>query len=357
MNSEVNYEKLMIAKFFSWLSPPIFGWAAYMDYSNGYELIAMFNTTVALSGPLCFIFFKIFQNKLILTGFALSVCFLNLVLIATTQMDKADNLLWVPLLPLVFIFFSNMVVGLSLCVVGLLVFTCCYLNWEQWTGTTGLSIDVFLQMFSAYIVAGIIAGLYEYSRQQMATSLRNEADLDSLTKIQNRRAFDRYLSGLIRKSMNESSTFSLVLFDIDNFKNINDSLGHNIGDKVLVKLADVAKTSLRGSDQIARWGGEEFILLLPYTNVQGAVTLAEKLRGIISDIEFSGVSSISASFGVTEYNPGDTNVDLITRADQALYRSKSEGKNRVRFKLLEKQSSVTKDSRIELSGKHIHTSH
>jgi len=119
------------------------------------------------------------------------------------------------------------------------------------------------------------------------------------------------------------------MIDIDHFKQVNDSFGHMAGDVVLVELAELFKTSIRSADIVGRWGGEEFMVILPDTDENGAVELAEKIRRKVSENRFPKQDGITISLGVSVFND-DTSVDtIIYRADQALYLAKNKGRNQV----------------------------
>ncbi|MGL4315627.1 MAG: GGDEF domain-containing protein, partial [Pseudomonas sp.] len=122
---------------------------------------------------------------------------------------------------------------------------------------------------------------------------------------------------------------SLLFFDLDHFKQINDLYGHEAGDKVLYNLARLADKHLRESDSLGRWGGEEFLILMPHTDLQQAQQLAEKLRALIVSSPLLEQQVVSASFGVAQLAPGEALRDLVRSADSALYQAKSLGRNRV----------------------------
>lgn len=156
--------------------------------------------------------------------------------------------------------------------------------------------------------------------------------VDPLTGAYNRRYFRKRLEEEIERAKRTEGTFSLIMFDLDNFKEINDKYGHEVGDITIRKVSRVVRERIRKTDIFARWGGEEFFILLPNTDLNGAVKLAEELRDRINQIEIPGGERVTASFGVTSYRPGDTAKDLRTRADSLLYKSKASGKNRISFK-------------------------
>ncbi|MDO9061836.1 MAG: GGDEF domain-containing protein, partial [Bradyrhizobium sp.] len=114
----------------------------------------------------------------------------------------------------------------------------------------------------------------------------------------------------------------------------NDTHGHPIGDAVLVRLSEIVFTSIRKSDLLARWGGEEFVILAPGQDGPAACQAAEKLRAAIEQAAFSAVGKITCSFGIAEFSPGDSPATLVARADDALYRAKMQGRNRVELSSL-----------------------
>jgi len=164
--------------------------------------------------------------------------------------------------------------------------------------------------------------------------IRKLADYDALTHIYSRVKFNEMFPIYMERRDRFDETFSLILFDIDNFKEINDTQGHNIGDKVLVELTTIVRQKLkelkiRRSTMFSRWGGEEFIILLQFKKIEEAYKIANILRTEISRYNFPNGLKVSCSFGVTEIKPTDTEVDIFQRVDKALYQAKDNGKNRV----------------------------
>ncbi len=164
----------------------------------------------------------------------------------------------------------------------------------------------------------------------------NEAQRDFLTGLFNRKALDKMLDELIAFTEEHGTALSLLMIDVDHFKKFNDTHGHLIGDEVLKMVAKLLTESLKGKDVVARFGGEEFAVLLPSTNIDNAVTVAESIRRAIAGKELKRrdtgevVGSVSVSIGVASYHPGSDTVPLfLKRADDALYVSKNKGRNRV----------------------------
>ena len=161
----------------------------------------------------------------------------------------------------------------------------------------------------------------------------NLADTDDLTGIWNRRYFRRQLPQEIERARTFSVPLSLLLFDIDDFKQINDSFGHVIGDVVLSELCGAVRETLRPTDSISRFGGDEFAVILPHTDLAGATAVSERLlariRNLTIPTDEEGAIQCSVSIGIAEYRREDACAsDLIRRADERLYLSKRQGKNR-----------------------------
>ncbi len=161
----------------------------------------------------------------------------------------------------------------------------------------------------------------------LARRLEREAMTDPLTGIGNRRMFNRLLEKEWHRCQRHGSALSLVLFDVDHFKRINDRWGHPKGDAVLRSLAALIERQLRGCDTVCRWGGEEFAVLLPETDADGAWKLAERLRRAAEDAELAGLR-VTISLGAAQCAPGERIPEWIARADRALYAAKQAGRNR-----------------------------
>lgn len=155
---------------------------------------------------------------------------------------------------------------------------------------------------------------------------------DPLTKLFNRHKFNEVFENmLMRRHWSEGNTFGLIIADIDYFKRVNDTYGHQAGDKVLVSVAHTFAETVRVGDVLARWGGEEFVFLLPDVEVTKTLHVAEKLRAAVEKTEIPNVGKVTASFGVSIYTAGDTIESMMHRADTALYEAKENGRNRIEF--------------------------
>ncbi|QAR32039.1 PAS domain S-box protein [Geovibrio thiophilus] len=152
---------------------------------------------------------------------------------------------------------------------------------------------------------------------------------DPLTGLYNRLRLDTVFRKELERCERYGCALSVILIDVDGFKSINDSYGHQTGDIVLREAAEVLRNNIRKTDTIGRWGGEEFLIICPETDLEGSVRLAEKLRTAVAGYEFMIVGSVTCSIGVTEYEENAGESVMMKAADQALYQAKREGRNRV----------------------------
>ncbi|MBT9503059.1 MAG: diguanylate cyclase [Burkholderiaceae bacterium] len=192
-----------------------------------------------------------------------------------------------------------------------------------------LRINTELQRMNAELEAKVAARTLEL--QQKNAELERLAITDPLTRLNNRLMLDKTLEGELARCQRFGGPLALILVDIDKFKQVNDSFGHQAGDVVLTTVAGLLAHGARETDLAGRWGGEEFMLICRNTDADGAATLAEKLRLAIQGRELDGVGRCTASFGVSAWQPGDNFESLVARADAALYRAKARGRNRVEF--------------------------
>jgi diguanylate cyclase (GGDEF)-like protein len=173
----------------------------------------------------------------------------------------------------------------------------------------------------------MIALFYLVMKKEEA--INKYAMIDSITGIYNRGTFMDFSRKLLARQRREQVPISLAMIDIDNFKDTNDLHGHRIGDKVLAEIANVILDCIRDSDILARYGGDELILLLPDTKLDVAVSVLERIRFIIEATSFTKIKRITVSIGVHQIKENETIDDAITFADMALYKAKSEGRNQV----------------------------
>ncbi len=191
----------------------------------------------------------------------------------------------------------------------------------------GKTYDVFWIPVDKNLYLHYLIDVTKY--KQLQDKLIELSMKDPLTGLYNRRFFEKKFEEERERCKRFSKTFSIIMLDIDDFKKINDTYGHNVGDEVLINIANTIMKRIRKIDIAARWGGEEFVILLPETGLRDASFVAEDIRVSIEKIKVSKVKKITASFGVAEYRDGDNLYKLINRADEQLYKAKKNGKNQV----------------------------
>lgn len=194
-----------------------------------------------------------------------------------------------------------------------------------------------------YWVKAIISPIYDENGDTKGyTAIRNDitskklieeiSQKDKLTQIYNRLKLDETLELEIARANRYGMNFSIILLDIDKFKSVNDTYGHQAGDSVLVQMAQILSKNIRNTDLVGRWGGEEFLIICPNTTGNQCKILAENLRKKIENFEFDIVKNITSSFGVSEYIFKEKDSNLLKRCDDALYEAKKSGRNQVLLK-------------------------
>jgi len=240
--------------------------------------------------------------------------------------------------------------------------TVCYLLtyfpiWDENDCISGLclvAMDVTEQRNEADAVTRLA------SMEQVNADLRNTVETleqlartDRLTSAWNRRQFEEALDGEIDRSIRYGHPISMMLLDIDHFKNVNDQYGHLVGDRVLRDVADCIREVMRKSDSLTRWGGEEFIVLTPNTGLSSARILAERICLNIAGHAFAGLGAVTVSIGVAEYTAPESRDDWINRTDRKMYTAKAQGRNRVEFDPLRPAGSVIAE---HIDGAFVHLS-
>lgn len=193
-----------------------------------------------------------------------------------------------------------------------------------------LGVIDFITIFSTVLLSTSFAFIFAFSASKKHKQLSLLATIDPLTSAGNRRALDIQLTKIIGAQTRKKSTVSLILFDLDYFKKINDECGHATGDQVLVSVAKLINEHTRLSDSLYRYGGEEFIIVPLAQSLESANILAEKLRYTIENSNLLPERIVTISLGVAQYRHNETVESWIHRADSALYLAKKSGRNQVR---------------------------
>jgi diguanylate cyclase (GGDEF)-like protein len=209
----------------------------------------------------------------------------------------------------------------------------------MFTGMTIMAVNNLWALYSLnelqfanvfrWVNAFICMGIATLLIQRIGLLQQRNALTDALTGLLNRHALYPILNQELDRSARYARPFSIILFDIDEFKAVNDTFGHMEGDKVLKELSTLVSGLLRKTDFAGRWGGEEFLLILPETDTAEAVILAERIRMKVEDTFFTQVYNVTASFSVVAYRTGQNLESLLDCADKALYQAKNNGRNQV----------------------------
>jgi len=266
-----------------------------------------------------------------------STLFLFLLLFIYLNQNNSFGLIWMIFLPIFAMTVNGAKVGLRFSLAFILILlVLAYTGIGHWQSGSWdlmsfmrLSVASVLLCFVIYINENARSSAKEQETIAL-NELRRLSTIDELTQISNRRNINKNLNESILNSKRHNQKLSVCLFDIDDFKLVNDHFGHLVGDLVLQKLAQQVKSSIRTTDLLGRWGGEEFLIILNHEDLNSAYKLSEKLRKTVENIRFDAFSKqITCSFGLSEYVDGMTAEQLIESADKALYLAKTTGKNRV----------------------------
>ncbi len=185
---------------------------------------------------------------------------------------------------------------------------------------------IFLVIYRYRVIAG-----YNTKLEELNQKLAKLAMTDQLTQLPNRYLLDQEIQRVIASSKRYQEPFSMVLFDLDYFKEINDVYGHQMGDEVLMHVSNEMGRATRDADLLGRWGGEEFLLVCPKTNLAGALKLANKIRVHLAQQRFLTGKQITLSAGVAEFGKDENYHSILKRLDDSLYIAKQSGRNTVRY--------------------------
>lgn len=183
--------------------------------------------------------------------------------------------------------------------------------------------------FIALIAPTVIGTRLIRRDRVLRETMTRQSQEDDLTGLLNRRRTAELIENEIQRANRYDTVFSVILIDIDHFKAVNDQFGHQAGDEVLIKITEVIRSKVRATDLVGRWGGEEFLIILPQTDLGGSYSLAEKIRTRLESAYLGKIGHRTASFGVTAFEDGDDMEAIVARADAGLYAAKRGGRNRI----------------------------
>ena len=191
--------------------------------------------------------------------------------------------------------------------------------------------SMIFKVISIFIGVGLLLLWRFYELKKYSQKLLHLSETDLLTQLYNRTKTDQVLYDSIEDAKRTDEPFSVLLLDIDLFKAINDTFGHPIGDKVLIEMAKLLKESIRHSDTLGRWGGEEFLILCPNSTQEEALSVAERIQETLRKGIFPTNQHHTVSIGIATFRSEDTPHTLISHADDALYQAKHKGRNTICF--------------------------
>lgn len=202
-----------------------------------------------------------------------------------------------------------------------------YLKREAYSEVLSLIINILEIYKLTLVLDNVISNIIVKKAESMISEKVKLSETDPLTNVMNRRKFEDLLESLLLRAQRTAMPLTIMVLDIDNFKQINDIYGHQVGDQVLVDIAHLVSTSIRKNDHLVRYGGEEFVIINADSEIKGVLHLAEKIRKDVADHVFSDVGHVTVSLGVAGLKNDDDTATLFKRADMKLYEAKSNGKN------------------------------
>jgi diguanylate cyclase (GGDEF)-like protein len=310
-----------------------------MHYSQGDYALAAFLLAISFLSAINFYLF--YKNKIKYTLSSDLLLYpllaLMLYLVATGGVDNTGAL-WIYAIPVISLFLYGLRKGLVvLLFFSAIVVLILFLPADILDFSVQYSFDFKIRLILVFLLVVALTLAYAYSTQKLFSQmhLMNErltmmAEEDQLTRLQNRRGIQYQLKRLYEDAQRTGKNFSIILCDIDFFKDINDRYGHQIGDQVLIEIAQIIKETIRKSDMAARWGGEEFLIVLPGARQREAYQVAEKIRQNVLKFPFYYQGQelrISLSSGVSQMKDAASIDDLIRQADDYMYQAKSKGRN------------------------------
>ena len=303
---------------------------AVSDYFTGNLVVASASAGIAVLAPAVLLLSRRPRFARLPLLFCHWLLFAMFLLGSLNQFPyRPEKSVWVTLFPVAYFYLGGLRLGLRLSIVSLLILILAYFVMPSLQGRPAqLTPYAFAQSLGAFVLSAILAYLYEKVRTRQAQALQSQADRDTLTGLLNRRGFASQAETIRQQSLRFGQPFAILLLDVDNFKQVNDQWGHATGDRLLRQVAGLLSLCTRKADLLGRWGGEEFIVLLPHTSLDHARTAAEKMRALVSAQAFEH-GAVTISLGVALHAGADTLEATINRADHAMYRAKEAGKNQV----------------------------
>ena len=315
-------------------------------------LVALFNRDYVLATALFFVsivlyisyyIYKKFNNTATSSAISLySLYVLMFYLIYTGGVENTGPL-WIYVVAPISVFFHGLKRGLLEIVIFVVIISAIMFIPTDSIGYTVYSTEFKLRLIYSFLTVTFLSALYEYSREksykhtlELSKKYQQLAHFDPLTQLSNRRDALCILKQEQSRILRSKEPLSIILCDVDHFKKINDKYGHNAGDSVLIYLAKIFTSNIREQDCVARWGGEEFLFILPQTADQSANILAEKIKDKVQNhlVNYEGEKiNVTVSMGIEQFNGNQSIDEIINNADKYLYKAKAAGRNQIFPKL------------------------
>ena len=295
----------------------------------GKTLSALIDLGASVLFFIAFIDLRYRQNEYQTTIFSTVVLALFMLFFMAVNQNRDFSLIWTIFLPIFAIFLLGYRKSIPyVAPYYLLLFSLGFWGLSHWDNPQWNALALARFIIASLVLVFVIYML-EYTLDKLQNELSHLSLTDPLTQLYNRRHIHTVLSKEIKKMHRNNTPLSLAILDLDNFKNINDTYGHNAGDKVLRRFAAMLKQYLREIDTIGRWGGEEFIIVMPQTEFHDAQKILHRLQTKLRQEHFEPVDTLTCSCGLCSAHSNNvTQHDLIHHADLALYKAKREGKDR-----------------------------
>lgn len=333
-NKEIHYDKdsyefdkIRLIYIFDTIGSIVLYIMALVHLNRGERDLFIFESLIATGGLISLLYMKLTKRVNVAENFILIGLYILFIMIIIDGGLERTGIYWIFVFPFVSFFLKGNKIGLlwNMLIIGTIGFLV-YLSYEKIVSIAYTPIEI-RQFLGAYMIVMILAYIYENTLLKSYDKLSKLAMTDSLTGLYNRYYLFKKLEEEVKRAKRYNHPLCIMIFDIDNFKQINDKYGHDVGDAVLSMVARVVKRNIRETDIASRFGGEEFVIVCPETDIQNGYIVAEKIREAISQINF-GDFHVTVSIGMTCYT-GETTEQLIKKADIALYRAKNSGKNKV----------------------------
>ncbi|THB79054.1 MAG: diguanylate cyclase [Desulfobulbaceae bacterium] len=332
-------KKILITSLFSLVSILLLSFFGSVNLLQGNVTLGIITLSAALLSLSNYIYLCIYKNYRVTSFFIVLLMSILCLYLLISGGNNNTGPLWFFVVPVLAYYVTGLRTGTIylvalLGVVGLVLF----LPSESWFKAT-YQLEFSIRFFASLVSVSIVAFAYEYTRTQgenemlhLNHQLDRMSQTDDLTGLANRRAMTKHIDHEINRFERNKRPFCLLLGDLDHFKSVNDRFGHECGDLLLIEVAKKLDNKTKKQDIVSRWGGEEFLILLPETTLEQARYMTERLRQSIEmlTITYRGVAiGVTMSFGISAYQSSQSFNDLLRDTDDKLYKAKHSGRNRV----------------------------